>query len=73
MNSGTVHLLATLFWGIYGIVIGSLVVVFGYNNDFAWISVIVAVVGNSAHLVAFSYGQGKISIQATGQVGKPPN
>jgi hypothetical protein len=73
MQNGTVHLIASLLWGFYGIIIGSLVVVFSYHNDFAWISVVVAVIGNSTHLVAFSYSQGKISVQATGQVGKPPN
>lgn len=72
MQSGTVHLIASLLWGIYGIIVGTLVVVYSYNNLFSWLSIIVAIIGNSTHLVAFSYSQGKISIQSTGQVGKPP-
>lgn len=73
MNSGTVHLISSILWGIYGITVGVVVVVNGYNGIFSWLSIIVAIIGNSTHLVAFSYSQGKISIQATGQVGKPPN
>jgi len=71
MNSGTVHVIASLLWGIYGIIVGTLVVVYSYDNLYGWLSIIVAIIGNSSHLVAFSYSQGKISVQATGQVGKP--
>lgn len=72
MQAGTVHLIASLLWGFYGIIVGTLVVVFSYSNLFSWLSIIVAIIGNSTHLVAFSYSQGKVSIQSTGQVGKPP-
>jgi len=73
MNSGTVHLISSLLWGIYGIIVGTLVVVYSYHDLYGWLSIIVAIIGNSSHLVALSYSQGKISVQATGQVGKPPN
>ena len=65
--------MATAIWGAYGVIVGIVAIVSGYDNDLVWISIIVAIVGNSAHLVAFAYSKGKILVQSTGQVGKPPS
>lgn len=67
MNTDWIHFLSTLIWGTYGLVVGVVVVIHGYNNSFTWISIIVAIVGNSAHLVAFAYSKGRITVQATKQ------
>lgn len=72
MNSDWIHFMATMVWGVYGIVIGVVAIASSYISNFVWISIIVAIIGNASHLVAFAYSKGKISIQATGQAGKPP-
>lgn len=68
VSSDWIHFLATGVWGIYGLVVGSLVVVSHYNGIFAWISVITAITGNSAHLVAFAWS--KKGFQVSSQTGK---
>ncbi len=70
--SASVHLLATVIWGIYGIVIGAMAIFYSYSGTFVWLSVIVAVVGNSSHLVAFAWSQKGVSITASNaQTGQP--
>ena len=73
MNSDWIHFLATAIWGVYSIVIGVVAITSQYISNFVWISIIVAITGNSAHLVTFAYSKGKILVQSTGQVGKPPS
>ena len=73
MNSDWILVLATGIWGIYALVVGTLSIVDGFTGNLVWITIITAIVGNSAHLVTFAYQKGKIQIQATGQVGKPPS
>ena len=67
MNKGIVHLVATMVWGVYGIGVGTLTVVYGYSSPWAWISVITAVVGNSAHLVSYAVSSAGVEI-ASAQV-----
>lgn len=68
--SASVHFLATVIWGLYSIVIGALVVVYGYSSDFAWISIWIAVVGNASHLVTFAWSQKGVNISAEPASGK---
>ena len=63
--SASVHLLATIIWGIYGIVVGALAIVQGYTGVFVWISVIVSVTGNSAHLVTFAWSQKGLTVSSS--------
>lgn len=63
--SAAVHFLATVIWGVYGIVIGLVAVVYTYSSDFVWISIIVAVVGNSSHLVAFAWSQKGLTVSSS--------
>jgi len=58
-----VHLVATLGWVIYAIVVGSLVILHNFSGFWAWLSVITAVVGNSAHIIAFGLSQQGVSIK----------
>ena len=62
----TVHLVATVIWGLYGIIVGSLVVVHNFGGIWAWISITTAVVGNSTHLVIFSITSKGVQIQDKG-------
>ncbi len=64
VNSDWIHFLATGIWGLYGIVVGSLVIVHGYSGLWPFVSVIAAIVGNSAHLVTFAYSRGKITMSS---------
>ncbi len=40
-------------------------IVYSYSGDFVWISVIVAVVGNSAHLVTFAWSQKGLTVSSS--------
>ena len=64
MNSDWTHFLSTLVWGVYGIAVGVYAVSTGYNNDFVWLSIVTAIVGNSAHLVAFAMSKTGLQIAA---------
>lgn len=55
MPAALTHLLTGLIWGVYAITIGSLAVVYNFNSPWVFVSIITAVVGNSAHLVAFAW------------------
>ena len=67
LTKQAVSLISTFFWGIYGITVGSLVVYFGYNNDWSWISIVVAIIGNSSHLVAMHLSRSGLDITAQPQ------
>ena len=68
------HLIASLGWIIYAVIVGVMAVVYGYQSDLLWVSIIMAIVGNSAHLVTLAYSQGKFqassTIQKTADPGK---
>ena len=55
-------LVATVMWGIYGILVGMLIVIMHYAGIYAWISIIVAVVGNSAHLMTLHLSKSGLSV-----------
>lgn len=71
--SAAVHFLATVIWGAFGIVIGALAVVDSYVSDWVWLAIIVSVVGNSSHLVAFAWSQKGISVSASQASPQPPD
>ncbi len=62
MKNQTVHLIMALLWGIYGIIIGSLVIVFHYNNLWSWLSIVVAIAGNSIHMVTMDFSKTGIEV-----------
>ena len=67
MSSDWIHFLATLIWGVYGVVVG-LAALYSPGGFSLWIgiTVVTAIVGNSAHLVAFAWSKkGQINITST--------
>ena len=67
VSKQTVSLISTLTWGLYAIIIGSLAVYYNYNNSWLWIGEIVAIIGNSAHLVAMHLSKTGLDITAQKQ------
>lgn len=65
MNSDWIHLFATILWGVFGIAIGSIGIVYDYSSYWLWLAIITAIVGNSAHLVAFAWSKGKAQISSS--------
>jgi len=65
MNKEWVHLVATIFWGTFGLAIGSLAVISNTFNIYVMVALIVAITGNSAHLVAMSYNKGSLQVEAS--------
>lgn len=72
MKNTTTHLIMALLWGIYGIIIGSLVVVFHYNNLWSWLSIVVAISGNSVHLVTMDFSKSGIEVKSQAVNNNPP-
>ena len=69
MSAAFTHLLTGLIWGIYAVTVGSLAIVYNFGSPWVFVSIITAVVGNSAHLVSFAWStaQGlKVSAQKAG-------
>lgn len=64
MNTDWIHFLATFVWGVYGLVIGSLTIVNHFGGLWVWVSIIVAITGNSAHLVSFALSKSGIISKA---------
>ncbi|MEM0135731.1 MAG: hypothetical protein QXU18_11005, partial [Thermoplasmatales archaeon] len=54
MKKESVHLVATLLWGTYGITVGSIGVLTHGFNPYVMASVVTAIGGNSAHLISMS-------------------
>ena len=67
VSKQTVSLISTLTWGLYAIIIGSLAVYYSYSNNWLWIGEIVAIIGNSAHLVAMHLSKTGLDITAQKQ------
>lgn len=65
MDTKTVHLVATVLWGIYGIAVGSVGVITHGFNAYVMVSVVVAVAGNSAHLITMALS--KTGLQVTSE------
>lgn len=68
MSKGTIHLVATLIWGLFGIVIGSIALVYGQFGTWVGISLVAAITGNSAHLVSFSLSKTGLDISSEKKV-----
>jgi len=65
MNKEWVHLIATVFWGTFGLAIGSLSVIYNTFSVYVMVALITAIVGNSTHLVAMSYSKGNLQVEAS--------
>jgi len=65
MNKEWVHLIATVFWGTFGLAIGSLSVIYNTFSVYVMVALITAIVGNSTHLVAMSYSKGSLQVEAS--------
>ena len=69
MNKETVHLVATILWVLYSVVVGALAVIENYSgtdSNYLWLGIIVAIIGNSTHLVTMSLSQKGLTINAQG-------
>lgn len=64
MKSETVHLIATLTWGIFGITVGTLAIVHNNFSTDVMVSEIAAITGNSAHLMALSFSKSGLSVSS---------
>ncbi len=65
MNKEWVHLIASIFWGTYGLTVGTLAVVSHDLNVYTMVTLVTAIVGNSAHLISMSYQKGALAVQST--------
>ena len=65
MPAALTHLLTGLIWGVYAITIGSLAIVYNFSSPWVFVSIITAVVGNSAHLVAFAWSNKGLQISSS--------
>jgi len=63
MKNEITHLVIGLIWGVYSIVVGSLIILHGYVNIWSWVSIIVAVSGNSVHLISMDFGKSGLQIK----------
>ena len=54
MNLIGVHIVATVFWGVFGIAIGTLALVYNNFSGYVMVSLVTAIIGNSVHLVSLS-------------------
>lgn len=71
MNKESVLLVIALIWGIYSVVVGLVTIIYGYNNDLVWISIISAISGTTGAHVGLSMSAKGISLQTSGQVQNP--
>lgn len=62
MKNQTVHLIMALLWGLYGVITGSLIIIYHYDNIFSWLSIIVAIAGNSIHMVTMDFSKTGIEV-----------
>jgi hypothetical protein len=64
VNKETVHLIATIFWGLFGLAVG---IISTFRNDFnvyVMVSLISAIAGNSVHLISMSFSKTGISVSS---------
>ena len=66
MNKETALLLIAFIWGVYSIVIGLFTVLYGYNNDLVWISIITAISGTTGAHAAISLSNKGLSVKTSG-------
>lgn len=64
MNSETVHLISSIFWGLYGLSVGTIGLIVGHFNVYVMVTIVSAIAGNSAHLISMSYSKGKLEVQS---------
>lgn len=62
MKKETVHLISSLIWGIYGITVGVIGVVYNDFSSYVMVSIVVAIVGNSSHLMAMSLSKAGFTV-----------
>jgi hypothetical protein len=65
LNKGTVHIVSAALWGTYGILTGTIGVITGHFNFDLMVSEVVAISGNSLHLVAFSLSKEGITVSSS--------
>ena len=68
MKKETVHLIASMIWGIYGITVGLIGVLYNHFSAYVMVSIVVAIVGNSAHLMAMSLSKTGLTVSDQNKV-----
>lgn len=68
MKKETVHLVATLLWGIYGLTVGSLGIIYHSYNSYVMVTVVSAIAGNSAHLISMSLSKAGLEVSSEKKV-----
>jgi hypothetical protein len=68
VNKETVHLISSLLWGIYGITVGTLGIIHNDFSAYVMVSVVVAIAGNSAHLMSMSLSKTGLTVSDQNKV-----
>ena len=63
MYKESVHLISAVLWGVYGLTTGSIGVIYHEFNPYLMVTIVTAIVGNSAHLISMSLS--KTGLQET--------
>lgn len=69
INKEVVHLIGVIVWGIFGLTVGTLSVIHNNFSAYVMVSMVAAIVGNSAHLIALSLS--KTGLQVSSETQKP--
>ena len=64
MNKETVHLIATTFWGLFGLAVGVISTLRNDFNVYVMVALISAIAGNSVHLISMSFSKTGISVSS---------
>lgn len=60
----TVHLVATIFWGLFGLAVGIISSILNDFNIYVMVALIAAIAGNSVHLVSMSFSKAGITVSS---------
>lgn len=67
MKKESVHLVSAVLWGIYGLTVGSIGVFNHSFNTDVMVSIVVAIAGNSAHLISMSFSKTGLTVNSENQ------
>jgi hypothetical protein len=65
MQKEVVHLIATLLWGLYGLTVGTVGIVYHSFNLYLMVSLVAAIAGNSAHLISLSLSKSGLEVSSS--------
>ncbi len=62
MNKEVVHLVATVLWGLYGIIAGAIGLIDHDFSSYVMVTIVTAIAGNSAHLVSMALSKSGLQV-----------